>query len=101
MLAEIELIVHPGCGDNSSLDHDGGTTRVCQNVQYIEAGMLQKSLSWFERYHCKGKMSSECYSASIDAFGEHAHILEAEKAFICCQERKNVLSGNQEKKKEE
>ncbi|KAF9616121.1 hypothetical protein IFM89_028587 [Coptis chinensis] len=27
MLAEMELIVHPGCGDNSSLDsHDGGTT---------------------------------------------------------------------------
>ncbi|KAF9604608.1 hypothetical protein IFM89_008874 [Coptis chinensis] len=57
---------------------------------YIEAGMLQKSWSWFERYHRKGKMSSECYSASIDAFGEHGHILEAEKAFICCQERKNL-----------
>ncbi|KAF9596622.1 hypothetical protein IFM89_012745 [Coptis chinensis] len=54
---------------------------------YIEAGMLQKSWSWFERYHPKGKMSSECYSASIDAFGEHGHILEAEKAG---QERKNL-----------
>ncbi|KAL5702145.1 hypothetical protein ACHQM5_027396 [Ranunculus cassubicifolius] len=58
---------------------------------FIEAGMLQKAWSWFDRYHLEGNMSSEGYSANIDAFGEHGHILEAEKAFICCQQR-NKLS---------
>ncbi|KAL6989134.1 hypothetical protein U1Q18_014886 [Sarracenia purpurea var. burkii] len=53
---------------------------------YIEAGMLDKAWLWFERFHLKGNMSSECYSANIDAFGEHGHVLEAEKVFMSCQE---------------
>ncbi|MCD9644895.1 hypothetical protein HAX54_033419 [Datura stramonium] len=36
------------------------------------------------------KMSSECYSANIDAFGERGHILEAERAFNCCREGKRL-----------
>ncbi|KAI3696559.1 hypothetical protein L6452_28925 [Arctium lappa] len=63
---------------------------------YIEAGMLEKSWFWFKRFHIQGKMSSDCYSASIDAYGERGHILEAEKVFSCCQERRNpsVLEFN-------
>ncbi|XP_071704352.1 pentatricopeptide repeat-containing protein At3g23020 [Rutidosis leptorrhynchoides] len=63
---------------------------------YIEAGMLTKSWLWFNRFHVQGKMSPDCYSASIDAFGERGHILEAEKVFKCCHERRNpnVLEFN-------
>lgn len=56
---------------------------------YIDSGMLEKSWLWFNRFHIQGKMSPECYSATIDAFGERGHILEAEKVFKCCQERRN------------
>ncbi|CAK7327159.1 unnamed protein product [Dovyalis caffra] len=55
---------------------------------YIEAGMLEKSWLWFRRFHLTGNMSSECYSASIDAYGERGHILEAEKVFMSCREGK-------------
>ncbi|KAG6668746.1 hypothetical protein I3843_01G185500 [Carya illinoinensis] len=54
---------------------------------YIGAGMLEKSWLWFRRFHLAGNMSSECYSANIDAYGEGGHILEAEKVFICCKDK--------------
>ncbi|CAN4091215.1 unnamed protein product [Withania somnifera] len=57
---------------------------------YLEAGMVEKSWSWFQRFHLAGKMSSECYSANIDAFGERGHISEAERAFNCCREGKRL-----------
>ncbi|CAI8603879.1 unnamed protein product [Vicia faba] len=57
---------------------------------YIEAGMLGRSLLWFHRFHLTGNMPSECYAANIDAYGEHGHILEAEKVFLWCQERKKL-----------
>ncbi|XWS08892.1 hypothetical protein CRYUN_Cryun40dG0039400 [Craigia yunnanensis] len=57
---------------------------------YIEAGMLDKSWLWFRRFHLAGNMSSEGYSANIDAFGERGHAFEAEKVFVCCQERKRL-----------
>ena len=57
---------------------------------YIEAGMLEQSLLWFQRFHLAGNMTSECYAANIDAYGEHGHTLEAEKVFIWCQEMKNL-----------
>ncbi|XP_020222639.1 pentatricopeptide repeat-containing protein At3g23020 [Cajanus cajan] len=57
---------------------------------YIEAGMLERSLLWFLRFHVTGNMTSECYAANIDAYGEHGHTLEAEKVFIWCRERKNL-----------
>ncbi|KAI3776519.1 hypothetical protein L1987_46304 [Smallanthus sonchifolius] len=56
---------------------------------YIESSMLEKSWLWFYQFHIQGKMSPECYSANIDAFGERGHILEAEKVFKCCQEQRN------------
>ncbi|KAK4434069.1 Pentatricopeptide repeat-containing protein [Sesamum alatum] len=57
---------------------------------YIESGMLEKSLSWFQRFHLRGNMTSECYSANIDAFGERGYILEARKVFDCCQQVKKL-----------
>ncbi|KAM3356454.1 pentatricopeptide repeat-containing protein [Capsicum galapagoense] len=57
---------------------------------YLEAGMVERSWSWFQRFHLAGQMSSECYSANIDAFGERGHILEAERAFNCCMEGKRL-----------
>ncbi|KAL1826761.1 hypothetical protein ACET3Z_005173 [Daucus carota] len=63
---------------------------------YIEANMLNKSWAWFHRFHVQGYMTSECYSANIDAFGERGHVLEAEKVFRCCLEKSNptVLEFN-------
>ncbi|TXG63018.1 hypothetical protein EZV62_010012 [Acer yangbiense] len=57
---------------------------------YIEAGMLEKSWLWFRRFHLAGNLSFEGYSANIDAYGERGHVLEAERAFICCQEAKKL-----------
>ncbi|PIM98036.1 hypothetical protein CDL12_29485 [Handroanthus impetiginosus] len=57
---------------------------------YIEAGMLEKSWSWFLRFHLRGNMTSECYSANIDAFGERGYVFEAQKVFDCCLEVKNL-----------
>ncbi|KAI5649334.1 hypothetical protein M9H77_35339 [Catharanthus roseus] len=53
---------------------------------YIGAGMLKTSWLWFQRFHLTGTMSSECYSANIDAFGERGYVIEAEKVFNCCRE---------------
>ncbi|KAF7067053.1 hypothetical protein CFC21_072972 [Triticum aestivum] len=53
---------------------------------YVNAGMLEQSWCWFERF-CN-QMDSECFSANIDAFGKKGYINLAEKAFICCLERK-------------
>ncbi|KAJ1404808.1 Tetratricopeptide-like helical domain superfamily [Sesbania bispinosa] len=57
---------------------------------YIEAGMLEQSLLLCQRFHLAGNMTSECYAANIDAYGESGHTLEAEKVFIWCQEQKNL-----------
>ncbi|GLT78651.1 hypothetical protein SLA2020_501800 [Shorea laevis] len=57
---------------------------------YIEAGLVEKSWLWFWRFHLTGNMSSECYSANINAYGERGHVLEAEKVFICCQEENKI-----------
>ncbi|XP_047327734.1 pentatricopeptide repeat-containing protein At3g23020 [Impatiens glandulifera] len=63
---------------------------------YLQANLIEKSWLWFSRFHLQGSMSSDCYSANIDAFGEHNCISEAEKAFNCCLDYKksNVLVFN-------
>ncbi|CAH1427162.1 unnamed protein product [Lactuca virosa] len=63
---------------------------------YIEAGMLKKAWLWFKRFHISGKMTPDCYSAIIDAFGSRGHVPEAEEVFKCCQEQRNpkVLEYN-------
>lgn len=81
--------------DNNGLEIDEFTQSALTRM-YIEAGMIDQSWRWFMRFHLEGKMSAQCYSANIDAYGEHGHILEAEKAFICCQQNKifGVLEFN-------
>ncbi|XP_051152900.1 pentatricopeptide repeat-containing protein At3g23020 [Andrographis paniculata] len=56
---------------------------------YIEAGMLETALSWFERFHRRGGMTPDCYSANVDAFGERGYVFEAEKVFESCLESGN------------
>ncbi|CAK9136670.1 unnamed protein product [Ilex paraguariensis] len=75
--------------DGKGLDIDEFTQSALTRM-YIEAGMLEKSWLWFERFHLEGNMSSDCYSANIDAFGERGHVVEAVKVFNCCQERKKL-----------
>uniref|UniRef100_A0ACD5XZK6 Uncharacterized protein n=6 Tax=Avena sativa TaxID=4498 RepID=A0ACD5XZK6_AVESA len=53
---------------------------------YVNDGMLEQSWRWFERF--QNQMDSECFAANIDAFGEKGYTILAEKAFICCVERK-------------
>ncbi|KAF3584983.1 hypothetical protein F2Q69_00030528 [Brassica cretica] len=63
---------------------------------YIEAEMIKKSWFWFQRFHLRGSMSSEGYSANIDAYGERGYLSEAERVFICCQEvnKRTVIEYN-------
>ncbi|KAJ0658472.1 putative tetratricopeptide-like helical domain superfamily [Helianthus annuus] len=93
MVSEAEELVNEM--DERDLEVDEFTQSSLTRM-YIEAGMVEKSWLWFNRFHIQGKMSPECYSASIDAYGERGYILEAEKVFKCCQERRNptVLEFN-------
>ncbi|MQM03660.1 hypothetical protein Taro_036442 [Colocasia esculenta] len=52
---------------------------------YISVGMFEKSWLWFDKF--QHEMSSECYAANIDAFGENGHLSLAERAFNCCMAR--------------
>ncbi|KDP40265.1 hypothetical protein JCGZ_02263 [Jatropha curcas] len=81
--------------DEKGLEIDEYTQSALTRM-YIEAEMLEKSWLWFRRFHLTGNMSSECYSASIDAYGERGHILEATKVFTCClgQNKLTVLVFN-------
>ncbi|XP_042516514.1 pentatricopeptide repeat-containing protein At3g23020 [Macadamia integrifolia] len=87
MVMEAETLVSEM--DKQGLDIDEFTQSALIRM-YIDAGMLQQSWCWFERFHLSGKMTSECYSANIDAFGERGHTMEAEKVFVCCKERKKL-----------
>ncbi|KAJ4968421.1 hypothetical protein NE237_015122 [Protea cynaroides] len=87
MVMETETLVSEM--DKQGVDIDEFTQSALIRM-YIGAGMLKQSWSWFERFHLNGKMTSECYSANIDAYGERGHTLEAEKIFMCCQERKKL-----------
>lgn len=81
--------------DKSGLEIDEFTQSSITRM-YIEAGMLDKSWLWFKRFHILGKMTPECYSATIDAFGSRGNVPEAEEVFKCCQEQRNpkVLEFN-------
>ncbi|CAK8576705.1 unnamed protein product [Lathyrus sativus] len=75
--------------DESGLKIDeftqSGLTRM-----YVESNMLEKSWLWFMRFHLAGNITSRCYSANIDAYGEKGYTLEAEKVFMCCKDRKKL-----------
>ncbi|XP_058105443.1 pentatricopeptide repeat-containing protein At3g23020 [Magnolia sinica] len=87
MVKEAEVLVSEM--DDRGLEVDEYTQSALTRM-YINAGMLGRSWSWFKRFHLDGKMSSECYSANIDAFGECGHLMEAEKVFLCCQEKRKL-----------
>lgn len=87
MVREAEELVREM--DERGLEIDQYTQSALTRM-YIEAGMLDRSLLWFLRFHVAGNMTSECYAANIDAYGEHGHTLEAEKVFISCRERNNL-----------
>lgn len=93
MVSEAEVLIQEM--DEQHLEIDEYTQSALTRM-YIEAGMLEKSWLWFMRFHLAGNMSSEGYSANIDAFGERGHVYEAENIFVCCQERKmlTVLEFN-------
>ncbi|KAL8240061.1 hypothetical protein R6Q59_013416 [Mikania micrantha] len=93
MVSEAEDIVYEMNKRDLEIDE---FTQSSLTRMYIESSMLEKSWLWFYQFHIQGKMSPECYSANIDAFGERGHILEAEEVFKCCQERRNptVLEFN-------
>lgn len=78
----------------SEMDHRGleidEFTQSALTRMYIESGNLEESWLWFRRFHLPGTMSSECYSANIDAYGERGYVFEAENVFRCCQEAKKL-----------
>lgn len=78
----------------SEMDHRGleidEFTQSALTRMYIEAGNLEKSWLWFRRFHLTGNMTSECYSANMDAYGERGYVLEAENVFRCCREAKKL-----------
>ncbi|XP_078429821.1 tetratricopeptide repeat (TPR)-like superfamily protein [Wolffia australiana] len=69
-------------------------TQTALTRMYVDIGMLEKAWRWFHRF--QDEMTSECYAATIDAFGVHGHLSLAEKAFECCVRRKklSVLAFN-------
>ncbi|KAL0368347.1 UNVERIFIED_CONTAM: Pentatricopeptide repeat-containing protein [Sesamum calycinum] len=67
MVAEAEKLISEM--DERGMEIDEFTQSSLTRM-YIESGMLEKSWSWFQRFHLGGNMTSECYSANIDAFGE-------------------------------
>ncbi|KAL0430766.1 UNVERIFIED_CONTAM: Pentatricopeptide repeat-containing protein [Sesamum radiatum] len=87
MVAEAEKLISEM--DERGMEIDEFTQSSLTRM-YIESGMLEKSWSWFQRFHLGGNMTSECYSANIDAFGERGYILEAQKVFECCQQVKKM-----------
>ncbi|KAL4200074.1 hypothetical protein AMTRI_Chr03g54570 [Amborella trichopoda] len=80
MVGEVESLL-------SEIDKEGlhidEYTQSAVTRMYVDIGMIEKALSWFEKSHRSGELSSECYSANIDAFGEHGYWKEAEKVFEC------------------
>ncbi|KNA17771.1 hypothetical protein SOVF_077030 [Spinacia oleracea] len=87
MVFEAEMLISEM--DKRGLEIDEFTQSALTRM-YIDAGMLEKSWSWFERFHLEGNMTTECYSANIDAYGERGYVKEAEEVFVCCQEKNKI-----------
>ncbi|XP_077211750.1 tetratricopeptide repeat (TPR)-like superfamily protein [Tasmannia lanceolata] len=87
MVGEAEALVMEM--DERGLEVDESTQSALTRM-YLDAGLLETSWSWFMRFHLGGQMTSECYAANIDAFGEQGHLLVAEKAFHCCLSRQKL-----------
>ncbi|KAI4372157.1 hypothetical protein MLD38_010428 [Melastoma candidum] len=80
LVSEAEDLMHEM--NDRGLEFDEYTQSALLRM-YIEAGMLEKSWTWFMRFNLKGDMSSECYAADIDAYGQRGLVEYAERAFLC------------------
>ena len=87
MVQEAEELVREMDARNLAIDE---FTQSALTRMYVESGMLEQSWLWFTRFHIAGYISSGCYSANIDAYGERGYTLEAEKVFLCCKEKKKL-----------
>ncbi|XP_014511155.1 pentatricopeptide repeat-containing protein At3g23020 [Vigna radiata var. radiata] len=87
MVQEAEELVREMDERNLAIDD---FTQSALTRMYVESGMLEQSWLWFRRFHLAGNISSACYSANIDAYGERGYTLEAEKVFMCCKEKKKL-----------
>ncbi|XP_020590639.1 pentatricopeptide repeat-containing protein At3g23020 [Phalaenopsis equestris] len=63
-------------------------TQTALTRMYVKLGKLEQSWTWFEKF--LDKMSSECFAANIDAFGELGMVFLSEKAFSSCAERRKL-----------
>ncbi|CAO2836580.1 unnamed protein product [Amaranthus hypochondriacus] len=87
MVFEAEMLISEM--DKKGLEIDEFTQSALIRM-YIDADMLDESWSWFERFHDTGNMTSECYAANIDAYGDRGYVDEAEKVFVCCQKKNKI-----------
>ncbi|EPS60414.1 hypothetical protein M569_14387, partial [Genlisea aurea] len=93
MVVEAEELVSEM--DDSGLEIDEFSQSSLSRM-YIQVGMLKQSWSWFSKFHLSGKMTSSCYSAIIDAYGEMGYVSEARRVFDCSLQvkRATVLEFN-------
>ncbi|KAJ4820218.1 Pentatricopeptide repeat-containing protein [Rhynchospora pubera] len=63
-------------------------TQSALTKMYVNAGLLRKAWSWFEKF--ADSISSNCFSANIDAFGAGGFLSLAERAFLWCLEKRKV-----------
>ncbi|KAG4925022.1 hypothetical protein JHK87_050562 [Glycine soja] len=63
--------------DERDLETQSALTRM-----YVELGMHEQSWLWFRTFHLAGNISSDCYSANIDAYGERGYTLAVEKKLV-------------------
>ncbi|XP_012570487.1 pentatricopeptide repeat-containing protein At3g23020-like [Cicer arietinum] len=87
MVQEVEELVREM--DDRGLEIDEFTQSAVTRM-YVELGMLEQSWLWFKRFHLAGDITSSCYAANIDAYGEQGYTLEAEKVFMCCKQREKL-----------
>lgn len=85
MVGEAETLIFEMGEHDLKLDE---YTHSALTRMYVEAGLPKEAWSWFEKFYTR--MSSEGFSANIDAFGEHGHLNLAEKAFSCCLKKQKL-----------
>lgn len=85
MVGEAEALVLEM--DEQGLELDEYTQSALMRM-YVNVGMLEQSWNWFERF--QNTMSSECFSANIDAFGEQGYLSLAEKSFNSCVDKEKL-----------
>ncbi|KAJ3673875.1 hypothetical protein LUZ60_005867 [Juncus effusus] len=57
---------------------------------YINSNLMKKAWNWFEKWANTNSLSSNCFTANINAFGEKGYLSLAEKAFGLCIKMKKL-----------